>query len=177
MRTRIILSLMLIMGVSLTSFACSCKWNGPFLKVSYTTKLVAIVRVKKHLTFNDIYNEKTPMSMEIEIIEVLWGKETRKTVTVWGDDGVLCRPYLTRFKEGTIWVLALYAGNEGWGHKNETANDYSVSICGEYWLRVKNNNVYGVIEGKNKYRKNGNENRETLSLQAFRAKFRKNRPD
>ena len=40
------------------------------------------------------------MSMEVEIIEIYKGEETRKSVIVWGDIGNLCRPYLSAFKEG-----------------------------------------------------------------------------
>lgn len=71
------------------SFACDCNYQGAFLKVAPNTKLVALVKVTKYLLYEDIYDKKTPMSMEAEIIETYKGSETRKTVIIWGDNGNL----------------------------------------------------------------------------------------
>ncbi|NHM02828.1 hypothetical protein [Flavobacterium difficile] len=119
--------------------ACDCDSQGKFLKVAPNTELVALVKVTKYLTFKEIYDVKTPMSMEVEIIEIYKGKETRKTAIVWGDDGNLCRPYLSKFKEGQYYVIAFNGGSDGskgFAHKNEKTTDYSISICGDYWLNV-----------------------------------------
>ena len=119
------------------TFACDCGSQGEFLKVAKKTQFVALVRVTKYLTFKDIYKEKMPMSMEVEIIEVYKGKETRKKVTVWGDNGILCRPYLSKFKTGKYYVIAFNNASEtsrGLTSENEKVTDYSISICGEYWL-------------------------------------------
>ncbi|NOT51675.1 MAG: hypothetical protein HOP10_10415 [Chitinophagaceae bacterium] len=97
------------------------------------TPFVALIKVTNHLTFKDIYGEKTPMSMEVEVIEKYKGSEERKTVTVWGDPGNLCRPYLSQFTEGQYYVIAF--NNAGRG-KDETTTDYSISICGCYWLQA-----------------------------------------
>jgi len=138
-----------------TILACDCDSQGEFLTVAPKTKLVALVKVTKYLTFKNIYEEKTPMSMEVEIIEVYRGKETRKIVVVWGDIGNLCRPYLSRFDVGKFYVIAFDAGSDGskgFAHKNEKITDYSISVCGDYWLNVdmKNKIAIGSVTNKQK---------------------------
>ncbi len=135
---KIILTIFLL-TIGKTILACDCDSQGAFLKVAPNTKLVALVKVKKYLTFKDIYEVKTPMSMEVDIIEIYKGEETRKTVIVWGDFGNLCRPYLSRFKEGQNYVIAFNGGSDGskgFAHEKEKTTDYSISICGDYWLNV-----------------------------------------
>jgi len=127
---------LLLTLASTKGWACDCRYGGPFLKMAQRTQLVAFVKVTKFLTFKDIYGDKTPMSMEVEIIEIYKGVETRKTITVWGDPGHLCRPYLSTFKEGQHYVIAFYPGTPNNGHANEKITDYSISICGSYWLTV-----------------------------------------
>ena len=152
-----------------SSFACDCYYNGPFLKMAQRTPFVALVRVTKYLTFKDIYNSKTPMSMEIEIIDIYKGKENRNTVTVWGDIGNLCRPYLSTFKEGQYYVIALDNGNYGGGHPNEKNTDYSICGCGCYWIPVDFEKliVKGDIESKDM-------KSTTLKLPELKAKLTQN---
>lgn len=149
---KIILTIFLL-TIGHTILACDCDSQGEFLKVAPKTKLVALVKVTKYLTFKDIYEEKTPMSMEVEIIEIYKGTETRKTVVVWGDIGNLCRPYLSRFDEGKYYIVAFDGGSDGskgYVHKKEKTTDYSISVCGEYWLNVDINKkiAAGSMTGK-----------------------------
>ncbi len=116
--------------------ACDCEYQGSFIKMTQYTPIVAYVKVTRYLTFKDIYNEKTPMSMEVEILEVYKGNESRRAMTVWGDIGNLCRPYLSQFKEGKYYVIAFYSGNYGGGHPDEKSSDYAIGNCGTYWLTV-----------------------------------------
>jgi hypothetical protein len=116
--------------------ACDCEYGGPFLRMVPKTQFVALVKVTKYLTFKEIYGKNTPMSMEVEVVETYKGGEKRKKVTVWGDPGHLCRPYLSTFKEGEYYVIGFYPGNPNHGDDNEKATDYSISICGTYWLTV-----------------------------------------
>ena len=128
-----------ILTFSLSTYACDCDSQGEFLKVAPKTKLVALIKVNRYLTFKDIYNKPTPMSMEVEIIEIYKGKEARKTITVWGDNGALCRPYLSRFDIGKYYVIAFDEGSdltEINANKTEKKTDYSISVCGDYWLNV-----------------------------------------
>jgi hypothetical protein len=121
------------------AFACDCNFQGEFLKVAVKTEFVALVKVTKYLTYKDIYGKQTPRSMEVEIREVYKGTETRKTITVWGDNGTLCRPYLSQFHVGKFYVIAFYKGSDGSkgnAHKDEKITDYSISNCGYYWLKA-----------------------------------------
>jgi hypothetical protein len=43
-----------ILTIGQTIFACDCDSKGAFLKVAQGTKLVALVKVTKYLTFEDI---------------------------------------------------------------------------------------------------------------------------
>ena len=116
-----------ILMLSHKAFACDCESLGAFLKVASETEFVALVKVTRYLTFKDIDGKRTPMSMEVEIIDIYKGKETRKTIIVWGDNGALCRPYLSRFNQGQYYVIAFY--------KCKT-DDYFISNCGDYWLNA-----------------------------------------
>lgn len=149
--------------------ACSCDYQGSFVKMIKRTPLVAVVKVTKYMTFKGIYNEKIPMSMEVEIIEVFKGKENRKTVIVWGDIGNLCRPYLSEFKEGQYYVIGFDKGNFGGGHPDEKDTDYSISICGAYWLTVDLNKskISGDIDSENR-------TVSTISLSELKSRFTKN---
>jgi hypothetical protein len=124
--------------------ACDCESQGEFLTVAPKSKLTALVKVTKFLTFKGIYDETTPMSMEVEIIEVYKGTETRKHITVWGDDGALCRPYLSIFKEGNYYVIAF---EQAGIRETEKPTDYAISICGDFWLHadIENNNATGSV--------------------------------
>lgn len=150
-------------------FACDCDYGGPFLKMVPSTQFIALVKVTKFLTFKDIYGDKTPMSMEVEIIETYKGVENRKSITVWGDPGHLCRPYLSTFKEGQYYVIAFYPGNPNHGHDNEKATDYSISNCGAFWLTVdfEKNVALGDINSKNR-------KSQTMNLSTLKSEIEKN---
>lgn len=120
-------------------FACDCNSQGKFLTVAPKSKFVALVKVNKYLTYKDIYDKPMPMSMEVEveIIEIFKGTERRKTVTVWGDNGILCRPYLNRFAVGNYYVISFEnTGGRGLASPEEKPTDYAISICGDYWLEA-----------------------------------------
>ncbi|WP_369997112.1 hypothetical protein [Winogradskyella sp.] len=138
MRTAIIILTVFLSQVPMKTYACDCESQGNFYKVSPNSDLVALVKINKYLTFKDIYDSPTPMSMEVEILEVFKGVENRETVIVWGDVGHLCRPYLNQFSVDSLYVIAFQKGEKGseFGHLNETENDYSISNCGEYWLKI-----------------------------------------
>ena len=148
-----ILLTIFLLTLGQTILACDCDSQGEFLTVAPKAKLVALVKVTKYLTFKEIYEEKTPMSMEVEIIEIYKGKETRKKVIVWGDIGNLCRPYLSKFDVGKFYVIAFDSGSDGtkgFAHKNEKITDYSISVCGDYWLNadIKKQIATGSVTNK-----------------------------
>lgn len=102
---------------------------------SSNSSFVAVVKVKKFLTFKDVYFEESsthlPISMEVEVVEICKGKENRKTLIVWGSPGHLCRQYLSVFREGNFYVIAFLPAPE-------TKNDYTLSSCGTNFLAVDN---------------------------------------
>ncbi|ULQ55843.1 hypothetical protein KJS94_14430 [Flavihumibacter rivuli] len=136
--TRLILTLSLLLTGQL-SFACDCDSEGEFLTVAPKSEFVALVKVTKFLSFRNIYDKQTPMSMEVEIVDVYKGEEVRKKLVVWGDNGILCRPYLSQFDKGKYYVIAFFKasdGSKGHVHEDERPTDYAISICGDYWLKV-----------------------------------------
>ncbi|MEL6250828.1 MAG: hypothetical protein AAFR87_02355 [Bacteroidota bacterium] len=179
MKTGIVLLLALLFSLPPTeSIKCSCTWGGSFLDVSQDADLVALVRVKRHTSFKKIYDNRKPMSMEVEVMEVLQGREDRKTLIIWGDDGNLCRPFISNYSKGSVWVIAFTAGSSSRGQREERNSDYSISICGEYWLEVDRGRVRGVIEGEKEYVKNQYgkfvRNNQILSWGEFRSRFLRN---
>ena len=111
-------------GVAL---ACRCLWAGPFTKVALATELVVLADVKSYERHG----------MDVVVIEVLKGKEDRRTIRVWGDDGALCRPYVSTFPRGSRWILAL--------QREPASGDYAISGCGAFWLAVKGDKVVGRV--------------------------------
>jgi hypothetical protein len=130
-RLTTILTIIFLTSTSL-AFACKCVSQGHFLKVAPKSKLVALVKVNRYLTFENIYDKQIPMSMEVEVIKVYQGYETRKTITVWGDNGNQCRPYLNIFKTDKYYIIAFEHDSK------ENASDFAISICGDYWLTADN---------------------------------------
>lgn len=140
--------------------ACSCEWQGPFLTVAKRASLVAVVKVKKYI----YYSGSIPSAMEVEILELLKGDSSVKTAKVWGDTGILCRPYISVFKSDSIWVLALSPSHsEGsFRHPDEKAGDYYIDGCGTTFLPVKQELVTGLIKDVNY-----NDPPQTMSLTSF----------
>lgn len=150
-----ILTFVFLTAASL-SFACDCESQGHFLTVAPKSKLVALVKVNRYLTFKNIHDKPTPMSMEVEIIKVFHGHETRKNVTVWGDNGALCRPYLNAFAINNYYIIAFEQDSkitEINANKEEKITDYAISNCGDYWLTADNEKkvaIGAVNESQNK---------------------------
>ena len=152
----LLITLFLIFGQII--FACDCESKDKFLKVSPKKELVTLVKIISYTNFENLYeefevpNNLTPMSMEVEIIEIFKGKEDQKTITIWGDNGILCRPYITEFKPNEYYLIALNKGleNSDFGQKNEKKSDYYISNCGEYWLKanVQKNFATGYITNR-----------------------------
>lgn len=126
------------------TWACDCGFEGKFLDVAPKKELVALIKVTRYLTFKQSQNREIPLSMEVEIIDMYKGAETRKTVTVWGDNGYLCRPYLSQFSIGKYYVMAFYKAQDD-TNVNEEKTAYAISNCGEFWLPVNMKKQIAII--------------------------------
>ena len=136
---------------------CSCNFMGNFLKATSQADIVAIIRIKDYGDYFKLEGASPqtinqPLSVTVEIVSVLRGLEDRKEVKIFGDDGVLCRPYINVFKKDRYYVVGLYkCGNADREGIKETPNDYQTSACGEFWIDYNpdNKTVRGRIR-KNK---------------------------
>ena len=91
--------------------------------------------------FEDNYH-----GMGIKVVQVLDGIENRDTLTVWGDNGILCRWYCAAFGMGDTLVFALHHCDTLGGSNLEKPDHYQISICGVYWLSYANGQVSGAID-------------------------------
>ncbi|WP_298424500.1 hypothetical protein [uncultured Kordia sp.] len=125
--------------------ACSCSsaWNDSYSKTAEASEFVALVKV---ISF-DSYLEKRfsndekmiPYSMTVEIIKKYKGEENRDRITIYGDNGMLCRPYLTDFKINGYYLVSPNPLNQS------TNIEYEFFSCWTDYLEVdiKSNKAYG----------------------------------
>lgn len=105
---------------------------------------IAVLGVK----LNEVY-----YGMNVKILQVFHGDaEVGDTITVWGDNGALCRWYVGTWADGDTVVWGLhetdFLGNEitaGFPPDLEQPGDYHISICGTYWLPYTNGMITGPI--------------------------------
>jgi len=146
---RAVLVVTLLVNLSFPSgaVACSCVWGGPFSKVALHKAVIILGEVLS-------YHKN---SMDVQVIEVIKGTEDRKTIRIWGDDGALCRPYVSLFPIGTTWLFAISAlptktvgeqlrlsSEEGFISSSGN-KEYAISVCGEFWLKVRHEEAVGRI--------------------------------
>ncbi len=114
--------------------ACSCVWKGAFLTASQDAPLVVIGKILRH------HPGKSP-TMDVLVLETLKGGILDSGMTIQMGDGMYCRPVIDVFPVGTTWILAI----NGLGAK--PSSGWAISHCGEYWLKVENDDVVGSIDG------------------------------
>lgn len=134
---------MILAAVSLVSFsgfnthACSCGSSGDTFMKSVLYGLDYSITHNKPFTPTVIagrvvsYNSN---SMNVEVLILIDGQETRKNITVWGDDGMQCRPYVKTFPIGSTWIFNLSREYDYNTEPPTPKADYEISICGTYWL-------------------------------------------
>ncbi|PKV49136.1 hypothetical protein ATE84_1153 [Aquimarina sp. MAR_2010_214] len=131
------------------SIACDCYCEGDcsFSTVS-TGGFVALVKVIEYSEFLEFEDDgklkKMPLAMKVEIIRKYKGEDTRKIIQIWGDDGMLCRPYTDNFKIGNHYLIApnkIMKDSE-----NGKRNDYDFFACETGFLDVdlEKKMVYGA---------------------------------
>jgi hypothetical protein len=112
--------------------------------------------------------------MEVEVIETLAGETSKKVVSVSGDPGNQCRPYVSRFPVGTEWILALgpaaksAAAVESFILPGPDKGDYAISSCGSYWLEVKDGKVIGNVDIDDDERRHES---QVIPLEELRRRF------
>jgi len=131
-----------ILFLTPTAYACNCaRSNSSFVQLTKRSELVIRGRViEYHWNKDDKERKSRPLAMIVAVKEIYKGVTKLGKVTVWGDNGMQCRPYVTQFPIGTEWILAL--SKDSWTKKGELA----ISGCGEYWLQVKGSNVMGKVK-------------------------------
>lgn len=156
-RVRQIFSRMLLVGMitSTTSFSaaaqpdamgadCGCLWQGSFSEVAPNADLVVLGEVQ------------TIKGNAVDLLpeQVLKGDLWLDTLRVWMQARDYCRPPADTFPPGSRWVMALsqirempedgfdpFTPNESFGRKD----DYVLSSCGGYWLRVNGDTATGNL--------------------------------
>ena len=136
---KLILSLFILL-ISMKSFACSCECTGDcsFSTISNGQNFVALIKVIEYTDFLDdvIYGNgsKIPFSMTVEIVKKYKGSELRKRIKIWGDNGILCRPYISNFEVGKFYLIApsIIENDSEIGK----ANDYDFFACWTDYMEI-----------------------------------------
>ncbi|MCA9520180.1 MAG: hypothetical protein KC609_04385 [Myxococcales bacterium] len=124
--TMVALTSFTISAISAAALACKCDTSRTFLSVARYGELVIVGRVER---YQQNKAQRIPLYMDVRVERVLKGAHSGRQIRIFGDNGMLCRPYVRRFGIGTRWVFVLRKGHREAG--------YMISICGEHWLAVK----------------------------------------
>jgi len=125
--------------------ACSCfsSWNDSFSKTAKTSDFVALVKVLSfdsylESEYSDV-EKKIPYSMTVEIIKKYKGEENRDRITIYGDNGMLCRPYLTDFEINGYYLISPNPLNDSLN------TEYDFFACRTEYLEVdiESNKAHG----------------------------------
>ena len=127
-----------------TGADCSCLWEGSFSEVAPETDLVILGEVQ------------TTKGNAVDVVpeRILKGAFWLDSLRVWMQAKDYCRPPAADFPPGSRWVMALsliselpedgfdpFTPNESFGRKE----DYILSSCGGYWLRVNGDTATGNL--------------------------------
>lgn len=133
---QILLFFLFTLFLSFELFACSCSraWNDSFSLTAKKSEFVALVKI---ISFDEYLNHeitdfdgKMPYSMTVEIIKKYKGKESRKRITIFGDNGMLCRPYLADFEVNSYYLVSPNPLD------NSAITAYDFSSCRTGYLKV-----------------------------------------
>ena len=113
--------------------ACSCGGPSSFC-------VVINLEINEHLiVLSGKKLRDVSHGMEVEVLQVFRGEESRSKIMVWGDNGFLCRRFTSGFEIGSELILALskreWAGSLNSGTEEEEAGDYILSSCGLRFMR------------------------------------------
>ncbi len=127
--------------------ACSCIGGRDFITVVTDADYPPDLIVRGVKTSDYYYG------MKFRVSEVLQGEASQSEITVWGDNGALCRVYTSGFKKGEELILALYRTDKMGNsisapeHPDNLEKDghYVLSVCGTHFLQVGHHQVTGNI--------------------------------
>lgn len=111
---------------------------GPFAAMARQSPLVVRGVVRRHGGTSRV----GPRWLNVEIVETFKGTVAGGRITVFGGDGMLCRPEVSRFPVGSEWVFALNSP----GSKPGVEGGWALSICGTHWLEVRGTHVIGNLD-------------------------------
>jgi hypothetical protein len=121
---------------------CECLWRGAFTDVQGEASLVVS---------GTVIGSKGN-SIDLAVSSDLRGEAPAEILRIWLKTADYCRPEVETFPVGSQWVMALdkITSNVPGGFNPGTPNisygrldDYSLSSCGGYWLRLSD----GVVTG------------------------------
>ena len=136
-----VLALLAMLTFPGPALACSCSWAGPFTRAAPGKALIILGEIQSHHR----------NSMDVTVVEVIRGREERARIRIWGDNGALCRPYVSGFPIGTTWLLAVsplpdaVTGRPDGFSSPPGAPEYAISVCGEFWLEIRGDRALGRI--------------------------------
>ena len=149
-------TLLLLLG-SLTSifsaWSCDCIWQGPFSEVYKNADLIVSGKISTN----------KGNSVDLEVEELLLGKEYSPQIRIWMQTANLCRPSVEKFPPKSRWVMALSRITEDSPESfnpntpsisHGRVNDYSLSKCGGYWLKLIETRVSGNLTGGTRWEMN-----------------------
>ncbi len=150
--------------------SCICVEYLSFQKMCKNAEVVAKVKVSKFQYQDKLGEILVPLAMDVKVEKVFKGKVAADKVRIWGNNGFLCAPFLDNFNRSEQYILALnkisvkyvnkwyfsanFLDQEGTRYSKTTStyNDfianYTLSNCGESWLRVRNGQVRGFLRGE-----------------------------
>jgi hypothetical protein len=100
-------------------------------KKSEFVALVKIISFDEYLDSEIMgYDGKMPYSMTVEIIKKYKGKESRKRIVIFGDNGMLCRPYLSDFEINGYYLISPNPLD------NSVNTEYDFFACRTEYLKV-----------------------------------------
>lgn len=154
--TRLAVSVLLLLPVLVNaqpSKSCQCLWQGSFSTIVKRSDFIAsgeVITTKGNSI--DFKIARTMVDNKINF------SEFNEVIRIWGDDGKQCRPNITEFPVGSQWIVALtkITANIPDGFNPNTPNisygrinDYYLSKCGAYWLRLQEGYVVGnLVNGR-----------------------------
>jgi len=132
------LALFIFAIINTEAHACSCYGADNFAQTAreylqYSTAaqpggrpFLGVVKILSH----------KGRQMSVEVVEKFMGADTLQSLTVRGDNGASCAPYVEHFPIGSVWLIYL---------NSPIDKIYDVSNCGVHYLPVVDGQIIGKL--------------------------------